>query len=160
MKESPSQTTTRREFCSQACCGAALAAAGVLMSACSGSNPTSPSGGPAPTLPSVSGSVSGRTVSVTVSGSSALASVGSAALVQTSLGAFLMARVAQDSFTALTATCTHEAQIVTGFSDGHYVCNVHGSEFSTSGAVVAGPARSALRQYTTSVSGDVVSFTV
>ena len=159
MKESPSNVTTRREFCAHACY-ASLAAAGVLVSACSGGNPTSPSGGSAPPLPTVAGTVAGRTVSVAVSSSSTLASVGNAAMVQTSLGTFLLARVAQDSFTALTAVCTHEAQTVTGFSNGRYVCNVHGSQFSTSGAVVAGPSNSSLRQYPTSFAGDIVSFTV
>lgn len=160
MKESPSNVTTRREFCAHACYAASLAAAGVLVSACSGGSPTSPSGGSAPPLPTVAGTVAGRTVSVGVSSPSTLATVGNAAMVQTSLGTFLVARIAQDSFTALTATCTHEAQTVNGFSGGRYVCNVHGSQFSTSGAVVAGPANSALRQYTTSFAGDVVSFSV
>jgi Rieske Fe-S protein len=159
-KESPSNITTRREFCAQACYAASFAAAGVLVTACSSGNPTSPSGGSAPSLPSVSGTVAGRVVSVSVNSSSPLAAVGSAALVQTSLGSFLLARVAQDNFSALTATCTHEAQTVTGFADGHYVCNVHGSEFSTSGAVVMGPANRALQSYATSFAGDVVSFSV
>lgn len=160
MKDSPSSSTTRREFCAQACYAASLAAAGVLVNACSGGNPTSPSGGSAPALPSVSGTVAGRTVSVSINASSPLATVGNAALVQTSLGNFLVARVAQDNLTALTAVCTHEAQTVNGFSGGRYVCNVHGSQFSTTGAVVMGPANSALRSYPTTFTSDVVSFTV
>jgi cytochrome b6-f complex iron-sulfur subunit len=56
--------------------------------------------------------------------------------------------------------CTHEAQTVNGFSSGRYVCNVHGSQFSTTGAVVMGPANSALRSYPTTFTSDVVSFTV
>ena len=157
-KESPSNTTTRREFCAQACY-ASIAAAGVLVSACGG-NPTSPSGGSAPPLPSVAGAVAGRTVSVTIDSSSPLATVGNAAMVQTSLGNFLLARSAQDSLMALTAVCTHENQTVNGFADGHYVCNVHGSQFSTSGAVLAGPANRALRSYPTTFASGVVSFTV
>lgn len=158
-KESPSNTTTRREFCTHACY-ASLAAAGVLVSACGGGSPTSPSGGSAPPLPSVTANVSGRTLSVTIDASSPLATVGNAAIVQTSLGNFLLARVAQDSLTALTAVCTHENQTVNGFADGHYVCNVHGSQYSTSGAVLAGPANRALRSYPTTFATGVVSFTV
>jgi len=139
---------------------ASFAGASVLSSAC-GSSPTSPSGGgSAPTLPTMNGDASGRTVSVSVTSASPLASVGNAAMVQTSLGRYLVARVSQDSFTALTSICTHEAQTVNGFSNGRYVCNVHGSQFSTSGAVLMGPATSALRQYATSFANDVVSFTV
>ena len=41
--------------------------------------------------------------------------VGGAALVRTSVRDFLVARTAQDAFTALTATCTHEACTITGF---------------------------------------------
>lgn len=160
MKESASNTATRREFCAQACYAASLAAAGILVSACSGGDPTSPSGGSAPPLPTVAGSVAGRTVSVTINSSSPLATVGNAALVQTSLGSFLLARVATDNVTALTAVCTHETQTVNGFSNGRYVCNVHGSQFSTSGAVVVGPASSALRSYATTFASDVVSFNV
>ena len=160
MKESASHPSTRREFCAHACYAASLAAAGVLVSACGGGNPTSPSGGTAPLLPTLSGNVTGRTVSVNVGSSSPLATVGNAALVQTSLGSFLVARVGQDNATALTATCTHEANLVTGFSGGRFVCNVHGSQFSTSGAVVMGPANSALRSYPATLAGDVVSFTV
>ena len=50
--------------------------------------------------------VDGRSnqVSLTIDSASPLASVGSAALVQNSLGAFLVAHTGQDSFTALTAT--------------------------------------------------------
>jgi len=157
-KKSPLQNTTRREFCAKACY-ASLAATGIVVSACGGS-PTSPSGGSAPTLPTVAGSVAGRTVAITVNSASPLATVGNAAMVQTSLGTFLVARVAQDTFTALTAVCTHEAQTVTGFANGHYVCNVHGSQFSTNGAVLAGPANASLRQYAASFATDVVSFTV
>lgn len=157
-KESPSNITTRREFCAHACY-ASLAAAGVMVSGCGGS-PTSPSGGSAPPLPSVSGNVAGRTVSVTIDASSPLATVGNAALVQTSLGNFLVARTAQDNLTALTATCTHENQTVNGFADGHYVCNVHGSEYSTTGAVLMGPANRALRSYPTTFASGVVSFSV
>ncbi len=55
-------------------------------------------------------------------------------------GTYLVARIAQSAFTAVTAVCTHEGCAVTGFTNSLYICPCHGSEFSTSGAVVQGPA--------------------
>ena len=148
---------TRREFCTYACQAATALAAGTL-AACS-SSPTSPSTS-APQLSAVSGTVSGRTISIAVDSASALASVGSAASVQTSLGTFLVSRTAQDSFSAVTATCTHEGCAITGFASSQYVCPCHGSRFTTGGAVVNGPATRALQQYATQVANNVLSFTV
>jgi cytochrome b6-f complex iron-sulfur subunit len=97
---------------------------------------------------------------VTVDGGSSLAAVGAGALVQTSLGSFLVARTAAESFTVLTATCTHEACTVTGFSSGRFVCPCHGSQFTTGGAVVNGPASAPLRTFPATFSGGVLTFTV
>ncbi len=83
-----------------------------------------------------------------------------AALVQTASGNFLVARTAQDSFTALTAVCTHEACTVTGFENQHYVCPCHGSQYTTSGAVVQGPAPSPLRQFATRFAGNVLTIAI
>jgi cytochrome b6-f complex iron-sulfur subunit len=149
---------TRREFCAHLCQAASLLALGSA-AACGGSS-TSPSPGSAPQLPSAAATVAGRVVSVTIDAASALASVGSAAIVQTSLGAFLIAHTAQSSFTALTATCTHEGCTVTGFSSNQFVCPCHGSQFSTSGAVAMGPATRALQQYPTQFANGVLTFSV
>ena len=128
-----------------------------MIDACGGSA-TSPSS--VPQLRTISASVAGGAIALTVDASSPLASVGSAALVQTSSGNFLVARTAQDSFTALTAVCTHEACTVTGFDNQIYVCPCHGSEYSTSGAVVKGPAPAALRQFPTRFANNVLTITV
>ena len=95
---------TRREFCARTCHVASLATLAGLIDACGGSA-TSPSS--VPLLPAISASVAGGAITLTVDASLPLASVGKAALVQTSSGNFLVARTAQDSFTALTAVCTH-----------------------------------------------------
>lgn len=145
---------TRRQFCAYA----SFVALGTL-TACGGSQ-TSPSGSSAPPLPTVSGTLSGRLVSIPLDSATALSAVGSAAIVQTSLGSYLVAHTGQDTYTAHTATCTHEACTITGFASGRYVCPCHGSQFTTSGAVVTGPATRALPQYPTQVNGNVLSFTV
>lgn len=161
VNDAPSVGTTRREFCGHACQLASLAAGGVLLTACGGGgSPTSPSPTPAPALSVVQGTVAGQTVSVTVGAGSPLTSVGSAARVQTPIGSFLVSRIGQDSFTTLTSTCTHEACTIDGFNGSRYVCPCHGSQFSTGGAVLNGPATMALRQFPTSFANGVLTFTV
>jgi cytochrome b6-f complex iron-sulfur subunit len=158
---------TRREFCTHACHAASLAAAGVLLAGCGGddggSNPTAPSGNPQPSpgtaLSSVSASVTGQTVSIAVAGTP-LANVGGAAMTSTSLGTFLIAHVSQDSYSVLTATCTHEAFTISGYANSQFVCPNHGSRFSTSGAVENGPAVTPLRQYSASFANGTLTFTV
>ena len=127
------------------------------LEACGGSL-TSPSNAPA--LPAISATVSSGAITLTIDSSSPLANVGGAALVQTASGNFLVARTAQDTFTALTAICTHEACTVSGFQNQHYVCPCHGSEYTTSGAVVQGPAPAPLRQFATRLTGPVLTITV
>jgi Rieske Fe-S protein len=151
---------SRREFCTCACQTAALLTAGAF-AACGGGNgsPTAPSSN-VPQLNLVTGEVSGRTISVTIGSGSPLASPGSAARVQTSLGGFLVARTGQESFTALSGTCTHEACGVTGFESNQFVCPCHGSRFATSGGVVNGPATRPLPQFATQFANGVLTFTV
>ena len=156
--EVESSSSTRREFCTHACQAASVFAVSVF-AGCGGS-PTSPSSVSAPQLSSVSASVSGRVVSVTIDSSSPLATVGSAATTQTSLGQFLIARTAQDSFTALTATCTHEGCTVSGFASSRFVCPCHGSQFTTTGTVAQGPATRSLQSYATQFANNVLTFSV
>jgi nitrite reductase/ring-hydroxylating ferredoxin subunit len=148
-------THTRREFCASACRGASLLAAGVLWGC--GGNPNSPSGGTP--LSTVSGSVSGRAVSVSIDSASPLAASGSAAMLQSSLGTFLIARTGQETFNVLTAVCTHEACTITGFSGSQFVCPCHGSEFTTSGAVARGPAARSLQSFPSQFANGVLTFT-
>ena len=150
----------RREFCSHACQAMSLIAVGSVLQGCSGgSSPTSPSGGGGSALPTVSGSVSNRTVSVTVDGASPLATVGGTALVQSSLGSFLVARISQDAFSALTAVCTHEGCTITNVSGQTYICPCHGSEYNTSGSVLKSPATRPLTTYATAFAGTTLTIT-
>ena len=148
---------TRREFCRRACRAVSLLTIGAAVPACGGST-TSPSSAPA--LPSVSGALVSRTLTITVDAASPLAAVGGAATVTVSSGTYLVARTAQSTFTTVTAVCTHEGCTVSGFANSLYVCPCHGSEFSTSGAVVQGPASSPLRQFPTTFQNNVVTISV
>jgi nitrite reductase/ring-hydroxylating ferredoxin subunit len=136
---------------------ASLVAAGAIWPACSG-NSTSPSN--ATGLPTVSATAVSGALSLTVDAASPLAAVGSAALVQSSAANVLVSRTAQDTFTAVTAVCTHEACTINGISGSIYVCPCHGSQFSATGGVVKGPAAQPLRQFTTRFSSNVLTITL
>ena len=155
---------SRRSFCTQGCLSAAAVALASLSSGCGGggSDATSPGGGSSDTgspLGSATGNVSGRVISVPVDGSP-LATVGGAAVVRTALGNFLVARTGQDTFTALTAVCTHEMNQITNFTGGQFACTFHGSLYTTAGAVARGPATRPLTSYPTTFAGNTVTFTV
>jgi cytochrome b6-f complex iron-sulfur subunit len=139
---------------------AALGGAAVLPGCGGGGSPTSGSGSNAPQLARVTGTVVAGAVQVSSDASAPLAATGSAALVTSGAGNFLVSRTGADAFSALTATCTHESCTITGFSGQSYVCPCHGSQFSTSGVVLNGPATRSLRQFTTQFAGGVLTITV
>lgn len=56
-------------------------------------------------------------------------------------------------YVAVSSTCTHDGVRLQYRSSGDIYCSAHGSVFSLDGAVVQGPARSALAKYQTSLSG-------
>jgi Rieske Fe-S protein len=104
--------------------------------------------------------VNGSTVVVQIDSASPLAAVGGAAQVRSSAGIFLVTRTSPDACIALTATCTHEACEVSEFADQTFHCPCHGSRFTTSGAVVNGPADRPLRQYATQFANNVLTIAV
>jgi Rieske Fe-S protein len=147
---------SRRVFCAQACQATSCLALAALAEACGGSG-----GGSGPSniaqLTTVNGATSGTMVQVQIDSSSPLAPVGGAALVRSSTGLFLVARTGDQTFTALTSTCTHETCTITGFDGTNYVCPCHGSRFTTSGRVVNGPAPASLRTFNTSFANNVLT---
>ena len=148
---------SRRQFCTGACQVASGATLATLVSACGGgaSSPTSPSG-MASQLGVSAGRLAGSGVQVNVAGS-ALADVGGAVLVQSTAGVFLLARVGASTFSAVDAVCSHESCTVTGAEGATYVCPCHGSRYSRSGQVLAGPARASLRQFATTFTDGLVT---
>jgi Rieske Fe-S protein len=103
---------------------------------------------------------SNGTVVLAVGTGSPLATVGGAALVQTQSRFLLVARTAQDAFTALDGTCTHQLCTVSGFASQTYVCPCHGSRFDFNGQVLVGPAPVALRQYRTQFANDQLTISL
>ncbi len=138
---------TRREFCLLALqAGGAVALGGLLGSVLQACNPAN-NPGDAPALPVINATLSNSTITISTASGSPLAGVGSAALVQYTGGSLLVAHTGQDAFTALSALCTHQTCVITGYSGGTYTCPCHGSQFNTSGQVTRGPAGSPLRSF-------------
>ena len=156
MKVSGCDGQTRRTFCTRAATVAVFGGAlGTILQGCS--SPTSPSNVPA--LPTVNGTRVSGGITLTIDASSPLSAVGNAALVQTSIGDFLVAHTAQNSFVALNAICTHQTCTITGFGNQNYVCPCHGSTFDVNGRVLGGPAPAALHQYPTQFASGVLTIT-
>jgi Rieske Fe-S protein len=105
------------------------------------------------------GRFTGTGVQVTVAGS-ALGDVGGAALVESTAGVFLLARTNANVFSAVDAVCSHESCTITGADGAVYVCPCHGSRYSRSGQVLAGPAKASLRQFATTFADGVVTIAV
>jgi nitrite reductase/ring-hydroxylating ferredoxin subunit len=147
---------TRRHFCSRAVTLAIVGGTiGTILDGCS--SPTSPSNAPA--LPIVNGtSVSGG-ITLAIDSSSPLSAVGSAALVQASIGDFLVGHTAQSTFVALSAICTHQTCVITGFENQTYVCPCHGSTYDINGRVTGGPAPASLHQYPAQFINGVLTIT-
>jgi Rieske Fe-S protein len=152
---------SRRRFCAGACQVASGATLATLFTGCGGGSPTSPSGGGGnvTTLGTVSGRFTTGRVDVTVAGT-ALTAEGSAALVESVAGVYLLARTSANSFTAVEAVCTHEGCTVSNADGDQYVCPCHGSRYSRSGQVLRGPAVASLRRYTTSFADGVVTIAI
>jgi cytochrome b6-f complex iron-sulfur subunit len=146
---------TRREFCLHSGQILSLAAAASALTGCGGGSTTSATS-TFPNLPIINSSVSNGAITLTIDASSPLASTGSAALVATPNGNFLVSR-AGDQFTALTAVCTHEQCVVSTFSSGTYQCPCHGSQYSSNGSVIKGPATRSLATFQTSFSSNVLT---
>jgi len=148
----------RRSFCLQACQAASCVALGSIIGACGGGGGSSPSN--VPQLSIVNGNVSGSAVVVQIDSTSPLAAAGGAAMVRSSGGSFLVSRTGQETFTALTSTCTHETCTITGFDNANYVCPCHGSKFTTAGRVINGPASAPLRTFATQFSNNVLTISL
>lgn len=131
---------SRREF-TQRAAAAPLACAAALASACGGD-------GGGPTAPGATGVViNGTMMTVPLAQNPALGESGGMVLVPQAQA--LVIRVSSTSYQAMTSVCTHQGCTVNSFNGSRVSCPCHGSQFSTAGAVVRGPATAPLRTYPT-----------
>ncbi len=137
----------RREFLTNV--GFSLAGVcAVCLGACSKSNtPGGGTGGPV-------------TVNFNVDLNTSLLNVGNS-LVQSGV---IVARIAAgnvaSSFTAVQVNCTHQGTAINfNSAQGIFICPNHGSQFSTTGTVIMGPATSSLQRYNVSVNGNTLTVT-
>ena len=151
-----SEKPTRRTFCVQATTLAVFAGAlAPLLEGCGG-GPTSPSD--IASLAVVNGTRASGGITLPIDSSSPLFSVGSAVLVQTSVGNFLVAHTSQNTFSALSATCTHQVCTIDGWSNQSFVCPVT-DQRSTPVVGSSRTAPTALRQYPTQFVNGVLTIT-
>jgi cytochrome b6-f complex iron-sulfur subunit len=67
----------------------------------------------------------------------------------------IIARLSSTEFVALSRACTHQGTAVNyRASQNDFLCPNHGSRFATTGSVLQGPARTALRKYNTELTGN------
>ena len=67
----------------------------------------------------------------------------------------IVANAGSDTFLALDSTCTHEGCTVTfSLASTKFPCGCHGSEFSSTGSVLQGPATRSLKRYNVTKDGN------
>lgn len=75
-------------------------------------------------------------------------------------GGLIIAHLTNGSYVALSQTCTHQGGTVQYLASSNvFFCPVHGSAFSTDGAVINGPAGQALKKYNTALTGTTLKVT-
>jgi cytochrome b6-f complex iron-sulfur subunit len=90
------------------------------------------------------------TLDLTLSQNAALNTTGGSA----SANGIIIARLSTTEFTALSRACTHEGTGVNyRSSQKDFLCPNHGARFSTTGAVLEGPAKNSLTKYNTELKG-------
>ncbi len=133
---------TRRRFLVLA--PVALGAIPAVLNGCGGSSGSS-----------VDGTVAVQNGQATLSFSQfpKLGSVGGAAVIEVnSGGSYIVIRTGVSTASALSAVCTH-AHCLVGYQagDGKLICPCHGSEYSTAGTVLRGPAIESLATFPATV---------
>lgn len=140
-----------------------IAAAGALVQIGCGGSSSSTADAPAKMPDASNGScpTNELCLDVTKSPNTALANANGFVVVSSSKGQLIVVRTSATAAVALSAVCTHQGCTVTYRSSGTLLyCPCHGAEFSLTGTVTRGPATVALKTYTTTVSGNIITITL
>lgn len=87
-----------------------------------------------------------------------LATAGGAMLVDSSTDTIMVIRISDTQVLALSAVCTHAGCTVDyNASQQQLDCPCHGSQFSTDGQVLHGPASRPLRVYTATIANNIIT---
>jgi Rieske Fe-S protein len=143
----------RKEFLSNLGLGLAVVCTGGCLASCSKSSDTdSSTGGTTPTPPT--------NVNFTVDLGNEIKNIGDSV----TKSGVIVVRLAQGnaigSFTAVQVACTHQGTAINfNNAQGNFICPNHGSQFTTSGTVLNGPATTNLKKYTIAISGSTMTVT-
>lgn len=132
----------RRDFFKSACalCGLALIP-GVLVESCTKQGYSGPSN-------------VNFTLDLTQSANAALNTVGGSVISN----GVIVIRSSAGTFSALSATCTHQGcQVGYDSSVQEIVCPCHGGTYNLSGKVLGGPPPSPLTSYTATLNGNILT---
>lgn len=145
----------RKEFLSKLGIGMALACAGCGIASCGSSPSDDPQPQPGAGTPPTPG-----TSLVTANLDSELRNIGEFKIGNGVILVRLSAANTAAAFTAVQIACTHQGTSVAyNNAQARFICPNHFSEFSSTGAVLKGPATGALRQYTVNVTGNSLTVT-
>jgi len=144
----------RKAFLEKLGIGMALICAGCSIASC-GSTPKSedpqPQGG--------NGGTPGNTI-LSADLNSEITQIGTFKIA----GGVIVVRLSQgntsSAFTAVQLACTHQGvSVAYNNTQGKFVCPAHGSEFDKSGAVLKGPAATALKEYKVNINANTLAVT-
>jgi cytochrome b6-f complex iron-sulfur subunit len=139
----------RHEFLAKLGMGMAAVCAGCSIISCGSKvNDPTPGGDGGDPPPTSDGSL------FSVDINNELKTVGSSKVTDGVIVVRLAAETIASSFAAVQVACTHQGTSINyNTNQGIFICPNHGSEFSTSGAVLLGPAATSLKKYNVAVEG-------
>lgn len=141
----------RKEFLSTFGFGLAAVCAGGCLASCSKGGSDSPGGGNPPTP---------RGVNFNVDLANEIKNVGESVTKNGVIVVRLATGTAPASFTAVQVACTHQGTAINfNTPQGNFVCPNHGSQFTTAGVVLNGPATANLKKYNLAISGNTMTVT-
>ncbi|GAA4094355.1 Rieske (2Fe-2S) protein [Mucilaginibacter panaciglaebae] len=143
----------RNEFLTKLGIGTLAVCMGCSVVSCSKSGSPGPSGG------NNNPPATGTTVDIDLN--SSLKNIGDQSVSNGIIIVRLAGGNVVSSFTAVQVACTHEGTSINyNNSQGIFICPLHGSEFSKTGALIQGPATRALKRYTIAITGTTLTVTV